>query len=495
MKIFNAAQTKQWDNVTLERQGILSLDLMERAAKACFDFITNRFEGRNFYIFCGPGNNGGDGFELARLLIEASFPTKIYSVWRETDSRSADNTVTFNRLTSSGAFVDSFPSSSPIELSDKYVIIDAILGNGQNRPVAGVYKMAVDWINQQNQPVVSIDIPTGLYTRERSPDDSMVFADYTLTFESPKLAMLLPEFEEVVGNWECISIGLDRSFEQEAPSEFVWVTEEEIASDTIPRKRFSHKGTFGKAALFVGSYGMTGAAILSAGAALRSGVGKLFVHTPGKCVDLVQMAVPEAIVRPDPNQLLMSHLPDDLTGFSAVGIGPGIGKETETRELLNQLLDAAIPNLVLDADALNIIAEEGWLERIPEGAVLTPHLMEATRMWGFHTSHYTRLMRIRDFVIRRNLIVVLKGAFTATLSPDGTIYFNSTGNVGLAKAGTGDVLTGMLTSLMAQGYSPLAAAKRAVFIHGQTADDLAKTRHFYSFLASDLVAELGKGKI
>ena len=274
MKIFNAAQTKQWDNVTLERQGILSLDLMERAAKACFDFITNRFEGRNFYIFCGPGNNGGDGFELARLLIEASFPTKIYSVWRETDSRSADNTVTFNRLTSSGAFVDSFPSSSPIELSDKYVIIDAILGNGQNRPLAGVYKMAVDWINQQNQPVVSIDIPTGLYTRERSPDDSMVFADYTLTFESPKLAMLLPEFEEVVGNWECISIGLDRSFEQEAPSEFVWVTEEEIASDTIPRKRFSHKGTFGKAALFVGSYGMTGAAILSAGAALRSGVGK-----------------------------------------------------------------------------------------------------------------------------------------------------------------------------------------------------------------------------
>ena len=495
MKILQAAQFKEWDSITISKQGIKSIDLMERAASACFAYLQNTNQNSSYIILCGPGNNGGDGLALARLLFLSKQKVQVVGIWDEGTSFSFDNKVNQDELPkglSIEAF-EAFEKTSPTLTN--VIIIDAILGMGQNRAVAGIYKKAVEWINRSEAKVISIDLPTGLYETCHNTEDEVVEAAITLSFVSPKLPFFFPENERYIGDWKILDIGLDHRFQEEAQSQFSYLTQEEIDRHTINRRKFSHKGSFGTAYLFAGRVGMAGAAILASKACLRSGAGKLIVRTPHDCLNILQTAVPEAICDPDPNEDVLTTFPTDLTQYQSVGIGPGIGKSPLTKALIWKLLRNGVPNLVLDADALNIIAEEGWQNQIPPGSVITPHIKELERLWGASENHFQRLMMARIKAIEQRIVIVVKGAHTAIVSPNGEISFNTTGNAGLAKAGTGDILTGMVTGILAQGYELTEGVKRAVFLHGKAADLLAQERDLASFLASDLVNCIGLLKI
>lgn len=495
MNILQAEQIKEWDAITISKQGITSAELMERAATACCAYLLDTNPNGYYLIFCGPGNNGGDGLALARLLHQAKQKVELIGVWEEGASFTDDHAWNQAQLPSSIPFT-SFPVFQKTDRSFANVqIIDAILGMGQNRPVAGIFKQAVEWINRSGAEVISIDIPTGLYETCHNTEDEVVEAKLTLSFGAPKLPFFFPENERYIGKWEILTIGLDGSYQATTNSQFHYVTQEEIDQAALVRRKFSHKGSFGTAYLFAGQLGMTGAAILASKACLRAGVGKLIVRTPKDCLSILQSSVPEVICDPDPNEDVLTTFPTDLTQYQSVGIGPGIGKSPLTKALIWKLLRNGVPNLVLDADALNIIAEEGWQNQIPPGTVITPHIKELERLWGPSENHFQRLMMCRVKAIEQRIVVVVKGAHTAIVCPDGHIYFNTTGNAGLAKAGTGDILTGMVTGILAQGYALSEGVKRAVFLHGLAADRLSQERDLESFLATDLVNCIGLRKI
>lgn len=495
MKILDANQIQEWDKNTIINQGLTSLDLMEKAAIVCKDYLLRYHNKHDFIIFCGPGNNGGDGFALARLLFDEKINVRVITVWNEGAACSNDNKSNLLRLPRKIP-KSHFDRNLPIPLpSGKTIIIDAILGNGQNRAIEGIYKDAVEWINKCSVRVISIDIPTGLFDVCHKIENSAIEADQTLSFEIPKLSFFFPENERFIGDWEILNIGLDPIFPNLAETNFHYLTPTEILETEIVRKKFSHKGTFGTAYLFAGQMGMTGAAILAAEACLRSGAGKLIIRTPKNCLSILQSIIPEAICDPDPNEEVLSTFPSDLTQYQTIGIGPGIGKSPLTKALIWKLLRNGVPNLVLDADALNIISEEGWQNQIPPGAVITPHIKEFERLWGISENHFQRLMLARNMAIERKIIIVIKGAHTAIIGSDGQVTFNTTGNAGLAKAGTGDVLTGMITGMLAQGYQVVDGVKRAVYMHGLAADRLKQHRDEYSFMASDIVKYIGISKL
>lgn len=494
MKILLADQLKAWDQYTLQQQGITSLDLMERAANACVEYILSHYTEKHFLLFCGPGNNGGDGLAIARLLHEKKISTTIVGIWESGSTISPDQQINREKL-SKWQPIHSFEHIQELTFDKPVVIIDAILGMGQVRPLSGLFKKAVEWINASGNHILSIDIPTGLFQVCQNPEDVAIQANTTLTFEVPKLPFFFPENDRFVGDWHVLSIGLDESFLREVSAAFSYTTSADITSSSLLRKKFSHKGSFGTAYLFAGQVGMAGAAILASKACLRSGVGKLIIRIPKDCLNILQSSVPEAICDVDPNDEVLSTFPTDLTQYQSIGIGPGIGKSPLTKALLWKLLRNGVPNLVLDADALNIIAEEGWQHQIPPGSVITPHIKELVRLWGTSENHFQRLMMARNKAIELRIVVVIKGAHTAVISPSGDISFNSTGNAGLAKAGTGDILTGMITGILAQGYQITEGVKRAVFLHGSAADRLSQERELESFLASDIVNSIGLLKI
>lgn len=495
MKILSAEQIREWDAITIKHQNSTSLELMEKAATACYNFIANTNLKGDILIFCGPGNNGGDGFALARILHENNYKVTVIEVWNKNASISPDNKINRDKL-SKNIEVLSFENfyKHPID-TNRTIIIDAILGLGQNRALSGNIKLAVEWINQFGKNIISIDIPTGLFEVCHKPENVAVEAKITLSFGSPKLPFFFPENDRFIGKWEVLDIGLDEGFPETIQTTFNYLSQKDIETSKIKRRKFSHKGTFGTAYLFAGQTGMAGAAILASKACLRSGVGKLIVRIPKDCLNILQSIVPEAICDVDPHEEVLSTFPSDLTPYQSVGIGPGIGRSPLTKALIWKLLRNGVPNLVLDADAINIIAEEGWQNRIPPGTVVTPHLREFERLWGTSENHYQRLMKAAEIAIENRLVIVVKGAHTAIIGPDGSIFFNTTGNTGLAKAGTGDVLTGMIVGILAQGYEVTEGVKRAVFLHGLAAEILSEQRTPESFLASDLVNCIGISKL
>lgn len=495
MKILDADQIREWDNMTISKQGITSLDLMERAALSCKNYLLKKHLKQNYIIFCGPGNNGGDGLALARLLYEEKINVQVITVWNDGTHFSTENISNQKRLPKKISVLK-FDSNFSIPFhAAETIIIDAILGNGQNRPLDGIYKKAVEWINQTSIEVLSIDIPTGIYEVCHKKENTAIEADKTLCFEIPKLSFFFPENDRYIGEWEILTIGSDPEFALQADGIFSYLTPEEIQHSKKKRRKYSHKGTFGSAYLFAGQVGMAGAAILASEACLRSGAGKLIIRTPKACLSILQSAIPEAICDPDPNEEVLSTFPSDLTQYQSVGIGPGIGRSPLTKALIWKLLRNGVPNLVLDADALNIISEEGWQSQIPPGAVITPHVREFERLWGISENHFQRLMLARNKAIELKIVIVIKGAHTAIISPDGQVSFNTTGNPGLAKAGTGDVLTGMITGILAQGYQVTEGVKRAIFMHGLAADALTLERDEASILASDIVKYIGISKL
>lgn len=495
MKILSAKQIRQVDDLTIKLEPIASIDLMERAAIACFNWIICHFDNNFiFNVFTGPGNNGGDGLAIARLLQNSGYKVYVFMIWPP-EKLSADALVNyrkFKELNNPGISLIG-ESENLWEFNKRDVIIDSIFGTGISKPVAGVTADIINVINQSGSVVISIDMPSGLRIPDTvsSENEAIVKANYTLTFQMPKLQFFFKEFQKFTGQWVVLDIGLSAPAIAGENSYYYYTTREDIYNIYKPRNLFANKGNFGHALLIAGSFGKIGAAVLASKSCLRSGAGLLTSFIPAIGYNIMQSTIPEAMVILDKNQDYLTELPD-LQMFKAIGIGPGIGKEEKTAMMLNVLLTLYKLPMVIDADALNILAMyPQWLNFLSPEIILTPHPGEFDRLAGVSHNSYQRHLKQIYFSRQFNTIVVLKGAFTSVTTPDGFCRFNSTGNPGMATAGSGDVLTGIILSLLAQGYQPEDAAVMGVYIHGLAGDIAAENTGEEALIASDIINNLG----
>ncbi|RYY40588.1 MAG: NAD(P)H-hydrate dehydratase [Chitinophagaceae bacterium] len=491
MKIFSAEQTRAWDAYTIAHEPIVSIELMERAAAACTRWLLERFAGVHpFYIFCGNGNNGGDGLAIARQLIDYGRSASVF-ILDSGKSGSPDFLQNLQRLQTVTDRIELLDGNQLPHLPADAVVIDSLFGTGLNAPLQGPAAALAAYINANAQQVVSIDLPSGMLADEPSTGP-IVSSDVTLTFGAPKLAQLLQENGVYVGQLVLLDIGLSPEYSTTTRSAFEYVDEARARSLFRPRNRFAHKGTYGHALLVAGAYGKMGAAVMAAQACLRGGSGLLSCHVPGCGYAIMQSTVPEAMLLPDNEDRLLRKLPPDIERYNAIGIGPGIGADAVTVELLSAYFTATRASFVVDADALNILSRNPHLlQRVPAGSILTPHPKEFDRLFGAHPSDFDRVATALREAARLHCVILLKGHHTFTATPGGTGFFNSTGNAGMAKGGSGDVLTGLLTALLAQGYSAEDAAVLGVWLHGRAADSAVQTESLESLLPTDIVAHFG----
>ena len=494
MKILSSPQLKELDKYTIVHEPIPSIDLMERAAHALTEAIIRRWDTTfKMVVFAGPGNNGGDALAVARMLSRKGYHVEVY-LFNTKEKLSEECETNLNRLKTCGSiyFTEVKTQFDPPTLTEKHLIIDGLFGSGLNKPLNGGFAAVVKYINASKSPVVAIDTPSGLMGEDNTYNirQHIVHADVTLSIQLPKLSFLFPENEDIVGEWELLDIGLKQTFIDSAPSTYSIMEEKEIRQLIKPRKRFSHKGTFGHGLLIAGSYGMAGASILAAKACLRSGVGLLTVHTPIHNHDLLQTTVPEAIVQTDIHERYFAQ-PTDLNRYKAVAIGPGLGQEEDTAlAMMEQIRGSHIP-IILDADAINILStHRNWLSRLPKRCILTPHLGELERLTGKCMDTYERLTKVKELASYLQSYIIVKGAWTTIVTPEGHYHFNPTGNPGMATGGSGDVLTGILLGLLSQGYSREEACKLGVYIHGLAGDIAAETLTEIGMTAQDIVALL-----
>jgi len=496
MKILSAEQIKACDVFTIQNEPISSIDLMERAAMACIKHIVkNASIDSDFVIFCGKGNNGGDGLAIARFLIKRNYAVKVFIV-DHSNKASDDFNINLERLKELKPEVISTLEKEEdlkqIEFTPSTLIIDALFGIGLNKPLSGMAAQLVGFINSTKLFIISIDIPSGLYADKPNDDDDVIVkSSITLTFQFPKLSFLMPQNGIYVPEFEVLDIGLHTTFIQTIPTPYYYITKSDLQSLLKNRPKFSHKGNFGHALLIAGAYGKMGASVIAAQACLRSGAGMLTVQTPKKGIDILQNSIPEAMVSVDDSEVLISELPN-MDKYNAVGIGPGIGTDPLTESVLKNLLNYSLP-MVFDADALNILANnKTWLSFLAPDSILTPHVKEFDRLTEKHINDFERLETAKQFAMKHRCILVLKGAYTQTVMPDGNVFFNSTGNPGLAKGGSGDTLTGIILGLLARGYTPPQASLIGVYIHGSAADSALKKIHVESLLATDVINKLSK---
>jgi hydroxyethylthiazole kinase-like uncharacterized protein yjeF len=494
MKIFSAEEIRSWDQFTIQNEPITSIQLMERAAMACVTWLEkNGYTENQFVVFCGKGNNGGDGLAVARLLAARKYPVRIFILefgHKGTDDFQINLARLHEHPETDIRFVQTEENFH--EFNKGEIIIDALYGSGLNRRLEGVTAKLVEHINNSGCEIISIDIPSGLFVDRSSKDNPVIKADHTLSFQCYKPAFLVAENAEYIGEVAILNIGLHPDFYNATLSSYELIDELIIHSIYKPRNRFAHKGNFGHALLVAGSYGKIGAAVLSAKACLRSGIGLLSCHIPKCGYDVLQTAVPEAMVMTDFNSSFNTKVDDDLSKYKAVGIGPGLGTASETKMLLKEILDSYQRPLILDADALNIMGtQRELLKLIPVGSVLTPHPKEFERMFGETKNDFDRVGLAIQKSKELNLVIVLKGHHTLITTPGGKGFFNNTGNAGMATAGSGDVLTGILTGLLAQGYSSVEAAILGVYLHGLAGDCAAKKTSEEAMIAGDIIENLG----
>ena len=493
MKIFSVNQIKDWDAYTIHHEPIKSIDLMERAATNCFDWVVQNFDDEyHFKIFCGKGNNGGDGLAIARLLKGIKYKVSVFIP--DSDSRGSDdfekNLKKLKKISVGIYFLKEDQSFPEISATD--VIVDALFGTGLNKPAQGLYADLIKFINASDSKIISIDLPSGLYIDKSSKDNSaIVRADHTLTFQNQKLAFLLPENELYIGQVVLLDIGLSDEYEANEESRLTFIDEKIIAGIYLRRKDFSNKGNYGYASLLCGSYGMMGAAILSSSACLRSGVGKLTCVTCQAGYSIIQTAVPEAMCMTSGEKHISGFT--NFENFDTIGIGPGIGKYDSHKKLLEDLFTIYKKPIVIDADALNVLSQNKDLySAVPAGSIVTPHPKEFERLFGKTNSDFDRLELALTKAKELNIFIVLKGHYTFIATPESKGFFNSTGNPGMATAGAGDVLTGMITGLLAQNYSSLHSCILGVYLHGLAGDIAAKKISPEALIAGDLIENLGK---
>ncbi len=489
MKILPVEKIREADAYTIANEPIADIELMERASGQLFRWLTKKVDSSHrFFVFAGPGNNGGDGLALSRLLTVAGYETDAYVV-RFSDKTSDSFQKNYDRFEAMGKkMLHNLKEGDPFpEILEEDVVVDALFGSGLTRPVKGFPGKIIKQINTCPAMKIAIDIPSGLFadTSSKEADSEIVRADYTLSFQFPKLAFLLPENDAFAGSWHLLDIGLHPDFIKNVPVKNFYSTRQDVATLLKPRKKFSHKGTYGHALLIAGSYGKMGAAILAAHAALRSGVGLLHVHIPKVGYSIIQTALPEAMLSIDRYENYFSDIPE-LSMYNAIGIGPGLGTQHQSQMAL-KLLIQQYPR------TMDILAEnKTWLAFLPAYSILTPHHREFERLAGKWKDDFERLKKQREFAEKFQLVVVLKGAYTSICTPRGDCYFNSTGNPGMATAGSGDVLTGILTSLLAQGYTSVEAAIFGVYLHGLAGDIAARKLSEEAMIAGDIIENLGK---
>lgn len=497
MKILSATQLHELDQYTIANEPIRSIDLMERASMALVGEIKARWnKDIPVKIFAGPGNNGGDALAVARLLSEGGFSDiKVY-LFNIGDSLSEDCEQNRQRLLNCPKidFEEITTQFTPPKLTEKDLVIDGLFGTGLSRPLNGGFASVVKYLNSMSSTIVSIDVPSGLMCEDNTLNvmNHVVKANYTFTFQRPKLAFLFPENEQYVGEWKVLDIGI-KDVEDEAFSTPYHLTERTDVSPLLhKRSRFAHKGTMGHAVLVAGSKGMAGAAVLSAKACLKSGVGKLSVHTPECNVPILQVAVPEAVMSVD-SDLPCFENTFDMSEYDAIAIGPGIGTIPATAQAFIEQINLTKCPVVIDADALNILgSHRGWINQLPRMSILTPHPKELFGLISTTRNSFEQLERTRELAQRQQIFIVIKGAFSAICCPDGNVYFNTTGNPGMATAGSGDVLTGILLALVAQDYKQEEAARLGVYLHGLAGDLAAEEMCEESVTASDIIEYIGK---
>ncbi|KIC64158.1 bifunctional ADP-dependent NAD(P)H-hydrate dehydratase/NAD(P)H-hydrate epimerase [Chryseobacterium taiwanense] len=490
MKIFNAEKIRECDAFTIVNEPVSSVQLMERAAQSCVNWLLEHCKiHENFAVFCGNGNNGGDGFAIARLLYLKGFNVDVF-VRDLNGNFSPDATINYHKLKDfSGITVKEFKDFQKDKLSDKITCIDAIFGTGLSRKIEEVEKKIINELNSLNNIKISIDIPSGLYADKNIDEGETVLkADYTLSFQFWKKSFLYPETGKYTGTVVILDIGLHSQFINETETHYFTIDEGLIQNIFKPRNEYSHKGTFGKLAIVGGNYGKIGAAVLSVKAALKSGAGLVFALSPKCGYDILQTTSPEAMfIEGGENYIESIEVDQEVV----LGIGPGLGTHDKTEESLINFLKNCSSPMILDADALNIISKDTfYIKLIPKNSIITPHPKEFERLFGTTKDAFERTDLAIQKAMEHTLYIVLKDHHTQIITPDGNVFFNITGNSGLAKGGSGDILTGILTSLLAQGYSSENTAILGVWLHGKSADFAAEKHSKESMQPTDVIKEL-----
>ena len=492
MKLLVSSQIKAWDKYTIENEPIISIDLMERASLSFIKWFVSQpdHQARKIIIICGNGNNGGDGLAIARLLRDRFFEVEVY-VLRFLSQDSIDFDINLGRLLNYGDVKVYFIHDDIFQWSYDKIIVDALLGTGTNKPVTGILQKVIRYINETPfNKVISVDMPSGLPSEGIAFGDA-VESDVVFTFQLPKLSFFLKENAIFCEDWKVGNIGLDVSYSEQIFSEIYLVDKNLITGIYQKRSTFGHKGDYGHALIIAGSNDMLGAAVLAVKACLKSGTGLVTAMIPIDGKEIIHMSVPEAIVKSS-GQLffdIVDFVPDLKY---TIGVGPGLGRQNQTVIALKHLIKNCTKPLVLDADALNIIADEKeLLEQLPPGSVITPHPKEFERLFGKTSDSEAMYDLQKEKSVLYKLNIVLKGAYTHTTTPEGKTYINTTGNSGMATGGTGDVLTGIITGLMAQKYMPEQAAILGVYLHGLAGDMALKKESVESLSASDIILNMG----
>lgn len=496
MKLFTTRQIAGIDQYTIAHEPIVDIDLMERASQRMYLSVLKDIPGKAELIFlAGPGNNGGDALALARMFAARGNNCSVYRL--DTGKHlSGSPAVNWQRLKEQGKAILNIISSEiefP-ELGKQSIVFDGLFGSGLARPLTGLPANLVKHVNHSGCRVYAIDIPSGLMGEDNTGNnpECVVRATRTLTLQFPKISLLFPENEDFTGDIEVVDIGLHPRAIEETPTPYAIVSGTDMAGILPQRKRFSHKGNFGHALLIAGGHGKNGAAILSAGGCLRSGTGLVTAHVTSECYPVMQTTLPEVMCSVDTSGSCFSTLPP-LDPYSAVGIGPGLGSNPETKLAFRKLLERIRVPMVVDADALNILSEDSaLLEALPENTILTPHPGEFRRLFGDSENSWKRLQLQREMAQQYHVIILLKGAWSATALPSGEVFFNPTGNPGMATGGSGDVLTGVITGLLAQGVRPDLAAIAGAYLHGLAADIAVSRSSIPSMIASDITRHMGE---
>jgi len=496
MKIYTPEQTRKLDAYTIESQEITSWQLMERASMTFVNWFLENADvtpDTNIHVLCGTGNNGGDGMAIARILNSLNFEVSVY-LFRINDKESEDFKTNYESVKAIPLEVTEVESFEDLEdIWSEDFVIDAVLGAGLNRPLAQEWCNILDYVSFEASNI-SIDMPSGLYV-DKATKNPAFKADTTYSFQSPKLAFFMPENQDEVGDWVIGDIKLaeeDVEFDTAFDTNNYYLNTENVSFLLQDRKAHDHKGTFGHALMIAGSYGKVGAAVLAAKATLRAGAGLVTVHAPKCAYQILQISFPEAMVEVDKHESVFTEC-TDIKKYTSIGIGPGLGTNELTVKAFSELLEQVKQPLVVDADALNILAEnKEMLDLLPPESILTPHPKEFERLFGETKDSFDRLEIMRSIAQANNIFIILKGGNTTIMTPEGIAYFNATGNPGMATGGSGDVLTGILTGLLASGYSPLETCAIGVYLHGLAGDIAAEELEQESLLASDIIAYLGR---
>ncbi len=466
--LLNSAQMHLADAYTIKKRAISSADLMEVAATAFTSIFTQEYPDRNarIAVYCGRGNNGGDGLAIARLLVQLGYTFVNVLVAGFGGKASPDFSINLQKLHAAGIGSFELTDSSQEVEQGADIIIDALLGSGLNRPLSGAMALLADRLNASKAHIVSVDVPTGLYSEgHEDANAKAVRSHLVITFHQPRLSFLLPECAPFVRKFIVADIGLDVPYLNASETPYRLLQDTDIGERLRPRAAFSHKGTYGHALVLAGSAKSMGAAILSSAACVYTGAGLTTACIPASGLSALNARLPEAMA------LLRegSQLPGPLEWhqYNSIAVGPGLGTEEAAHLLLKEVLNKYSRPMVLDADALTILSQHNELmAAIPKGSVLTPHMKEFDRLFGQHTSWWERLKTGRVQAGRLHCYILLKNRYSILFCPDGLCIFNPTGSPAMATGGMGDVLSGMLASLLAQAYSPEDAALLAMYLHG-----------------------------